>query len=129
MSQKTTAAIVVLIAFVTGLFVGVAGDRAWLVSRHRLMPERNSRDFVARMVDRLDHELDLSAPQKAEITRILQERKKRIDALMSGVRPQVRQEIDATDAEIAKLLTPAQRKRFEELQLRMKKRRSHDPLP
>ena len=81
------------------------------------------------MVERLDRELHLSAPQKAQITTILQERKKRIDALMSGVRPQVRQEIDATEAEIAKLLTPEQRKKFEELQLRMKKRRGRDPMP
>jgi Spy/CpxP family protein refolding chaperone len=123
MSAKTTAISIVLIAFATGLFVGAAGDRAWLFSRHRLVPERSSSDFVTRMVERLDHELNLNAAQRAQITTILEIRKKRVDELMSSVRPQVRQQIDATDAEIARLLTPDQRKKFDELMVKKQKRR------
>src|SRR5437764_253383 len=52
----------------------------------------------------------------------------------ASVRPQVRQELDATNAEIEKVLTPEQRTKFEALQLqhrrqRMNRRGAHGMAP
>jgi len=43
----------------------------------------------------------------------------RIDAVMGAVRPQVRQELDVTNAEIEKILTPDQRTQFAKMRMRM----------
>ncbi len=42
---------------------------------------------------------------------------------MSSIRPQVRQEIDATNAEIDKILTAEQKTKFAKLRMRVEARR------
>ena len=106
--------VVVIIAFVTGILVGVVGDHLLFI--HHVFP----RGFVAgRIADRLDRELHLSPQQKTQVQQILDRHHTRIDAIMSGVRPQVRQEIDSTNAEIEKILTPEQRAQFAKMRMRM----------
>lgn len=109
----------VIVAFIAGLFVGIAGDRFYF---HRMFPGR--RDFgSARIVDRLNRELHLSAQQKTEVQQIIDRHRVRIDVLMTNVRPQIRQELDATNAEIDKILTPDQRAAFAKMRMRMPGRR------
>jgi hypothetical protein len=115
---------VVIIAFVAGVLVGVAGDHLLFI--HHVF----SRGFVAgRIADRLDRELHLSAQQKTQVQQILDRHRKRIDVITSGVRPQVRQEIDSTNAEIEKILTPEQRAQFAKMRMRMPGRRGMGPPP
>ncbi len=107
----------VLVAFIAGLLVGIAGDRFYLIRSRQLFPRRAA-DFAARrVVDRLDQELHLTAQQKSEVQRIIDRHRTRIDAIMVNVRPQVRQELETANAEIEKVLTPQQREQFSKIKM------------
>jgi hypothetical protein len=117
-STRTTAVVVVIVAFIAGGFVGLAADHIFLV--HHLF---FSRGFAAhRIVERLDRELNLTPQQKTAVQQIIERHRARIDAIMGGVRPQVRRELDATNAEIEKVLTPDQRDKFAKMRMRMPRR-------
>ncbi len=118
----------VIAAFIAGLFVGIAGDRFYLFHHGRLFPSRRMGDFAAhRIVDHLDRELHLNAQQKTQIQQIIDRHRVRIDALMTGVRPQIRQELDAANGEIDKLLTPQQQQQFKKMRMRVPSRRGGPP--
>lgn len=113
------AVVVVVVAFIAGILVGVAGDHFYLIRNGRLFPRRAGRFAADRMADNLGRELQLSSQQKAQVQQIIEKHRARIDAAMSSVRPQVRQEIDATNKEIETILTAEQRTKFEALRMRM----------
>ena len=113
--SKLIAAIVVVVAFVAGIVIGVAGDRFW---RFHHPGRRAPHMMTALILRRLDHELSLTPQQHDAVQKILDAREQRVNALMSGVRPQIRQQIDAANAEIEKLLTPEQRAKFQQMRLR-----------
>ena len=120
----------VIAAFIAGLFVGVAGDRFYLFRHGRLFPSHGVGDFAAhRIVDRLDHDLHLTPQQKTQIQQIIDRHRVRIDSLMTGVRPQVRQELDTANGEIEKLLTPEQQEKFKKMRMRMPGGRRGMPPP
>ena len=113
-----------IIAFIAGVFVGIAGDHLLII--HHLFP----RHFGSRpILDRLDRELHLTAQQKTQVQQILDRHRARIEAAMSNVRPQIRAEIDATNAEIDKILTPDQRAQFAKMKMRMPHRRNGTGAP
>lgn len=117
---RTAAVVVVIVAFLAGILVGVAGDHFYLI---RLFPRRAPRFSADRMAERLAGELDLTPQQKTQVQQIIERHRAKIDTLMSTVRPQVRGEIDATNADIETLLTPAQRTKFAALRMRVGARR------
>jgi hypothetical protein len=122
-NTKTMAALVVVVALIAGAVLGIVGDRAWLWHMHRLLPGPRAERFVAgRIVDHLDRELHFTPPQKSAVQQILDRHRARIDAISAAVRPQMRQEIDATNAEIEKVLTPEQRTKFRDMHMRMMQR-------
>jgi len=125
-NARTSAALLVVVAFVAGLFIGVAGDHLFFLHRH----ETRRGQFGARqIVDRLDRELHLTSQQKTQIQGILDRHRARIDAIMSNVRPQMRLEIDAGNAEIERLLTPQQREQFQHLKMRLPPHHAGPPPP
>src|SRR6266542_1612044 len=100
-NTRTMAALVVVAALVAGAVLGVVGDRAYLWHEHRLTPGARAERFVAgRIVEHLDRELHFTPQQKAAVQQIIDQHRARIDAISAAVRPQMRQEIDATNAEI-----------------------------
>lgn len=117
MSSNAKAALLVAVAFVAGLFVGISGDRLYLIRTHQFFPRRAADSSAHRLVDRLDRELDLTDAQQAAIQKIVDERRARIEAAWNEVRPRVRAEIAATNAEIEKILTPQQREKFRSLRI------------
>jgi Spy/CpxP family protein refolding chaperone len=120
---RALAVVVVLIALVAGIFAGAAGDRLLLLRQHRLMPSHDaSRNGTRMLLERLTRQLDLTPSQRAAIDQILQRRRARVDALWSSVRPRVRQEIDEGNAEVERLLTPAQRTKFDAFKMKMQRR-------
>jgi hypothetical protein len=121
-SAKTTAAVVVIVAFIAGLLAGVAGDRFYLIRTRQFFPHRAMEFAARRVVDHLDRELHLNAQQRVEIQGIIDRHRAHMDSIMSGVRPQMRQEIDAANAEIEKVLTPAQRVQFSNMRMHMRAR-------
>jgi Spy/CpxP family protein refolding chaperone len=108
------AAIVVVVAFLAGIVIGVAGDRMWRFHHPR---GRAPHMMAALILHRLDRELNLTPQQHQAVKQILDIREQRVNALMANVRPQIRQQIDATNAEIEKLLTPEQRIKFEQMRM------------
>jgi Spy/CpxP family protein refolding chaperone len=117
------AVVVVVVAFIAGILVGVAGDHLYLIHSGRLFPRHTARFTADRMADNLGRALQLSPQQKTQVQQIIERHRAKIDAAMSSVRPQVRQEIDATNKEIESILTPEQRTKFAELRMRMQSRR------
>ena len=77
-----------------------------------------------RVVNRLDRELNLTPQQKKSIEEIIERRHERLIGVMTGVRPQLRKEIDEANAEIERVLTPEQRVKFSRMRIRL-----HGPGP
>ena len=122
-NTRTMAALVVVAALIAGAVLGVVGDRAYLWHEHRLTPGARAERFVAgRIVEHLDRELHFTPQQKAAVQQIIDQHRARIDAISAAVRPQMRQEIEATNAEIEKVLTPEQLTKFRDLHMRMMQR-------
>jgi hypothetical protein len=111
--------VVVIVAFLTGILVGVAGDHLYLIRNGRLFPRHAARFATDRMTERLASELNLTQQQKTQVQQIIERHRAKIDAAMSNVRPQVRQELDATNAEIETILTAEQRTKFATLRMRV----------
>jgi len=121
-NTRAAAVAVVVVAFIAGILAGVAGDHLYLIKSGRLFP-RHGRFATDRMTERLTKELDLSAQQKTQVQQIIERHRAKIDATMASVRPQVRQELDATNAEIEKVLTAEQKTKFANLRMRIGSRR------
>ena len=109
MSSNAKAALIVVVAFVAGLFVGIAGDRFVLL--------RAPRHGSGRLVAYLARELKLTDQQRAQVEKI-------VSAHRSGMEAQMHKEIDAANAEIESVLTPDQRTKFREMRARAERRRS-----
>jgi len=122
-STKVLAVITVIIAFGVGLIVGGAGTWAWIIHHHGGRAPFFEALGERRIMRHLDHELDLTPQQHDAIAKIIHERHQRIDAIFGGLRPEVRREIDMANTEIEKLLTPAQRAKFEQARMRLHSRR------
>jgi hypothetical protein len=122
-STKTLAILTVIVAFIVGVLVGVLGLWGWVV-HHR----GGRLPFIAELRERhilhhLDHELSLTPQQHDIVARIIHERGKRIDSILGGMLPQVRQEIDQGNVEIERILTPEQKAKFAKLRMRLRSRR------
>lgn len=122
-NTRTAAVAVVVVAFIAGILVGVAGDHLYLIRSGRLTPRHSARFSTEHMTDRLTKALDLSPQQKTQVQQIIERHRAKIDATMANVRPQVRQEVEATNAEIEKVLTPEQKTKFADLRMRIGARR------
>ena len=64
---------------------------------------------------RAERELDLNKAQREEVDKILSVSQERTKRLMEPITPQLRDELQQTKEEIRAVLTPEQRKRFDEL--------------
>ena len=117
-SPRVVAALLIVGALIAGVVLGVAGDRAWM---HWHRPPRAP--HFDRVVEHLDHALDLTPQQHESVKQIVARHGSRIEAISASIRPQMRQEIDAMNAEIEKVLTPEQRNKFQQLQQRHMNRR------
>ncbi len=116
-STKTVviAAIVVLIAFVSGAFTGILLDHLAHCRRGAHM----HRVAAHMMIVRLDRHLDLNDGQRAKIEAILRRRHDRINGMWENVRRQVGPEIEAANKEIEAVLTPEQRAKFQKMRMRL----------
>lgn len=119
---RLLAALLLLLVFAAGVAAGVAGDRFYLIRERRVLPTTGLDLVSNRIVATLERELDLTAGQREQIESILERRKSRIESIWAEMRPKVRGEVEATNAEIERLLSPEQRKKFERLRARWKER-------
>lgn len=121
-NTKWIAALVVVVAFVSGVLVGIAASHFMMRRGHRPHMTKRAAHF---MVERLDRRLDLTDEQEKKIEAIIARRHARMEQLWGSVHPRVRAEIDATNKEIATVLTPEQRARFEKIKMRVGPPRRH----
>lgn len=120
-SPRAAAALLITGTLFAGIVLGIAGDRAWLWHTRQLLPRHAPR--LGLLVEHLDHQLGFTPQQKQAVTQIVERHRQRIEALTASIRPQMRAELDATNAEIEKILTPEQRTKFQEMQQRHINRR------
>src|SRR5688572_32665556 len=69
------------------------------------------------MVNRLDRRLDLTDQQRAQVEQIIRRHHTAITTMWRGLHPRVHSEIEQANAEITRILTPEQRKKFERIKL------------
>lgn len=97
------AAFVIVLTFAAGVIGGAAAHHLLALRRPPLAPPG-----AHLMVRHLGNRLDLTDAQR-----------KQIEAIMQRRHEQMRTELDATHAEIARVLTLAQREKFEKMRLRV----------
>jgi Spy/CpxP family protein refolding chaperone len=105
------AIVVVLLTFTAGVMVGVFASHMMILHGGHgasLFP-------TTAMVNRLDRRLDLTDAQRAQVEQIIRRHHARIDGMWDDLRPRMHAEIDQANAEIAHILTPEQRAKFERL--------------
>ena len=110
------ATLALVVMFVAGFVTGVVTDR---LLRHGGRPDRLPRMGAHAMLQGLDRHLDLTDQQEEAIRKILESRHEHMSTAM-------RTEIEQTNAEIERVLTPAQREKFKELRLRLGPRMHHE---
>ena len=106
-TTKTTAiaAFVIVLTFVAG-FIGGAATHHLMASRSSSLPA-----FAARaIVHHLDSRLDLTDAQQRQI-----------EAILASHHEQMRAGLNQVSAEIARVLTPEQRVKFEKMRLRLER--------
>ncbi len=94
----------------------------WWGHRIRAHSWRGEKHYE-RMLDRFTSKLDLTPEQRSRVGAILQGKRERVEALRSEVRPRFEELRRATDDEIANLLSPEQRVKFETMRTRREERR------
>ncbi|MDP9190760.1 MAG: hypothetical protein M3P06_03555 [Acidobacteriota bacterium] len=116
-ATKTTivAILVVVLTFTAGAMVGVFASHMMILRGGHGAPFFPTKA----MVNRLDRRLDLTDAQRAQVEQIIRRRHANINKLWSDMRPRMRSEIEQTNAEISRILTPEQRKKFDRLKFHL----------
>jgi Spy/CpxP family protein refolding chaperone len=117
------AALALAVTFFAGFVVGVVVDH--LIVHHGRGARAAGPLVTGAMLHRLDRKLDLTERQRDQIEQILQRRHERIHQLMETSRTPIHAEIEAANAEIERVLTPAQRQKFQELKMHLGPRMRH----
>ena len=114
-TRTTLVALLILVlTFGAGFIGGAAAHHLFFAHRETIPPFA-----MHAMVNRLDRRLDLTDAQREQIEAILSRRRANINAMWAGVRPRVRAELEATNAEIVKVLTPEQRTKYEKMRMHL----------
>ena len=101
-----------LLFLLCGLIIG-SGATLLLIrgAVHRMIAEPEL--LPARMLQRMDAQLDLDDTQRTAIEGILAERMNAFQAIRQRVRPEIQAELDALRDEVSAVLSPEQQERWE----------------
>ena len=107
----TLAAKQILVGLAFGAVIGAVGAH-WIVPCyfHR---QWTPGKFQARMLERLNSKLSLTPEQRTQVAAILDGKREKIQALRAQIRPQFKEIRASTSAEIRRILTPEQQKKFD----------------
>lgn len=121
--SKGFALIFLVGAFLAGMAIGVMADRT-MEHRHRGHQARTP-------IDRMAHDLSLTAAQRASFDSILEARRKQMRQLFDPIRPQMDSLMavgkvmrDSTHQQLRRLLTPDQQVKFDKMHADAMKRES-----
>lgn len=117
------AVVLVLVVFVLGILLGalgtyIAGERVWARGEGR-----GSGKGRVRLQEQLTRELELNAEQQKQLAAILEETKKKYEALYEPVRSQADLVRQQGRENIRAILSPEQRTKFEEVLQRIDEER------
>ncbi len=118
---RRTAILIVAVAFVAGALIGFAGGRVYSM-REGPFPRHRAEFVRGRFVDHLSDTLGLTPQQRAQVEKIMERHHERMREISEGMRPQMRQEMEAANREVESLLTPEQREKFQKMKMRMRRR-------
>ena len=112
--SKGFALIFLVGAFLAGMAIGVTADRT--------MEHRHGRHEPRSPIDRMAHDLSLTATQRASFDSILESRRKQMRQLFDPIRPQMDSLMalgkvmrDSTHQQLRRLLTPEQQVKFDKM--------------
>jgi Spy/CpxP family protein refolding chaperone len=114
---KQLAMMFLLGAVLVGGVLGFSADR--ILARERLCPRWGD---MRAMRQRFGDDLGLTAAQRTVVDSILDARHRQMSAVLAPVRPRLDSISANARAQIARVLTPAQRAKFDELHREMKRR-------
>jgi len=112
--RRPAAVLAVLGLFLLGVVVGILGAHLYY-ARQLQRPGRFPMMATQFFADRLEHQLELSPEQRAEIEKILRDSRKEAEALRLEVGPRARRIMEVAQSEIEEILTPEQREKLAEL--------------
>ena len=125
--SKGFALIFLLGAFLAGIAIGVTADRT--------MEHRHGRREPGSPVDRMAHDLSLTAVQRASFDSILEGRRKQMRQLFDPIRTQMDSLMalgkvmrDSTHQQLRRLLTPDQQVKFDKMHAEAMKRESESRM-
>jgi len=112
----------VALVLLLGILIGSAGTQLYLRHKYHLSLDRMSR--TTHVMKTLSRELDLSQDQKAAVEKILQRMAEKLHAHYLEGRPEAERIVEESFSEIRQQLTDEQKKQFDSLQERYRRRRS-----
>ncbi len=118
-ATKTTlvAMLLLVLTFSAGFAAGVFTGHMHALRIFR--PERLPQFATRAIVGRLDHHLDLTDAQQKRITEIINRHHRAISKIRGSVQPRIGAELEQANREITAVLTPEQRKKYDEIKMRL----------
>ena len=126
--NRTKMWAVIFLVFVLGAMAGSLGMQQYIHHKVSDFFKRGGKARVEILLARMTQDFDLTDSQRVEIKEILLESHKKIEGIKRETDPQIRGIIDESLRQIREKLTDNQKKRFDDHQERIKKRKIH-PLP
>lgn len=114
----------ILTVFVLGILCGVLGTHLFYNCRMDSILCARGQSREERLVNRLDRRLDLDAGQMEKVRGIVRETQEEIKVIRRQIRPQMDAAIDKSKMKISAILTPEQRKKYEQM-IAERKEKSH----
>src|SRR4030095_10837338 len=105
----------VFLIFFFGAIVGAAIAYSALIKKVREVVEGGPDAVVAVIVDRLKEELKLDSTQQDMLHKIALDTRIKLRGIRQETQPQVEQTLTDAEAEVRKILTPQQAKKFDEI--------------
>jgi len=120
LGSRKLALVFVLGAVLVGGVLGFTADRVLVKDQLCAKDRRGTRD-------RFHNDLGLDAGQRLRVDSLLDLKHAQIAEVMKPIQPRLETISDSTRSQIARLLTPAQQQRFEQMHQEMLARRKESP--
>ena len=121
--MKSSRAILgVVLVFLLGMLCGILATHLMYKYRIESILSGRAQTREEHIVNRLDRKLDLDERQEEQIRAIIHETQEQIKALRTQLRPQTEAIIEQAQAKISIILTPEQRRKYEQMIAERKER-------
>lgn len=119
--------VVIFMVFVLGTLAGSLGMQQYMHHKISDFFRGNEQARVEKLLARMSRDFDLTDSQQVEVRNILQESHNLIQEIKTQTDPRIRTIIDESLLRIREKLNDSQKKRFDDIHERIKKRGDHPP--